>query len=96
MLYLDGNEKVVSYQYEAVKIPYVSNKKTGKTRNYIPDFLINWEDGLIEVVEIKPKKKLASAIVKKKILAGESWCITNGLGWRVLTEEGLKALGLMK
>ena len=96
MIYLDGNEKVVSYSYEAIKTPYVSNKKTGKTRNYIPDFLVKWEDGLTEVVEIKPKKKLAGALVQKKVLAGEAWCITNGLSWRVLTEDGLKALGLMK
>jgi len=96
MLYLDGNEKVVSYQYEAIKIPYVSNKKTGKTRNYLPDFLIKWDDGLTEVVEIKPKRKLEGAIVKKKVTAGEMWCAVNGVSWRVLTEDGLKALGLIK
>jgi hypothetical protein len=94
MLYLDGNEKVVSYSYEAIKIPYVSNKKTGKVRNYLPDFFINWEDGTSEVVEIKPKKKLAGALVQKKVLAGEAWCNANKMTWRIVTEESLKALGI--
>jgi len=95
MLYLDGNEKVVSYSYESIKIPYVSNKKTGKVRNYLPDFFINWEDGNSEVVEIKPKKKLAGALVQKKVLAGEAWCNANKMSWRVVTEESLKALGIV-
>src|SRR5690348_5982431 len=56
--YLDANVNVTSYSSEGLKIPYVSNKRTGKLRNYIPDLLVQYSDGRRELIEIKPKKRV--------------------------------------
>ena len=45
---------------ENVKIPY-RNPLTGKITNYVPDFMIQYQDKngktLVELIEIKPKSQ---------------------------------------
>jgi hypothetical protein len=94
--YLDIDEKVVSYTYEKTVIPYISNLRTKKVRKYYPDFLITYVDGTQKLVEIKPSKRLEQGRVVKKINAAREWCKLNGITFEILTEVGLKALGLMK
>lgn len=95
MKYLDTNDSVASYAYESIKIPYISNNTTKKVRNYYPDILVKYVDGSIEIVEIKPSKKLQQAVVKKKLKAGEDWCNKNGFKFVVITEHQLKNLNVI-
>lgn len=95
LVWLDSDPNVIDFGYEALKIPYVSNLRTGKLRNYLPDFFVKYFDGTSQVVEIKPKRKVMQATVQKKLKAAEGWCKANGSTLVILTEVDLKALGLM-
>jgi hypothetical protein len=93
--WLDAHLMVRTFGYESVKIPYVSNLRTGKLRNYFPDFLVEFTDGSKQLVEIKPSKRLVQAGVKKKLEAAERWCQAHGVSLVVLTERELKVMGLL-
>lgn len=95
MQHLDNNDSVCSFRYEPFKISYVSNTKTKKMRLYNPDFLVTYVDGTEHLVEIKPKRKLASRNVIKKINAAYEWCAQNKMSFTVLTEDDLRKLNLL-
>jgi phage-related protein len=95
MQFLDESAEVATWEYESFKIEYVSNKKSGRVRKYIPDFRVTFVDGTISIVEIKPSKRLVQATVKKKIVAAEEWCALNNCKFKVVTEHELKNLGLL-
>lgn len=96
MSYLDADPSVLTYQYEQVIIPYVSNVRTGKVRRYFPDFFVEYVDGTKKLIEIKPKKRLDQATVKKKLAAAQKWCSEHDVVLEVVTEDSLKLLGLLK
>ena len=60
MQFCDTHPSVVKWASESVKIPY-KNPITGKNSNYIPDFLVQYQDKngkvVTELVEIKPKNQ---------------------------------------
>lgn len=93
--WLDAHIEVKSFMYEGVKIPYVSNTRTGKVRHYFPDFYIEFKDDSKLLVEIKPKRKLLQANVQKKLKAAEGWCSDRGVQLVVITELEMKSLGLL-
>jgi hypothetical protein len=95
MKYLDENPDVTKWEYEKLKIEYVSNTRAGKIRNYIPDFYVEYSDGRREVVEIKPQRKLDQAIIKKKTSAAQSWCFSMGITFVIITEIELKSMNLL-
>lgn len=95
MEWLDRNILVSSWEYESLKIPYLSNKKTGKMRNYIPDFVVHYADGSHIVTEIKPSKRLTQTTVKKKAQFAEQWCTENHYSYLIITEIELKFIGLL-
>lgn len=95
MKYLDSSIEVKEWFYESFYIEYLSNKKTGKIRKYIPDFKVIYENGDIDLIEIKPSKKLNQLIIKKKCDAAAAWCQINGMAFKIITENELKGLGLI-
>lgn len=95
MQYLDTCHQVKSWSYESFFIEYISNKKTGKTRKYIPDFKVIYLDDSTELIEIKPKRKLNQLMVRKKCDAAEAWCQMNGMAFKIITENELKGLGII-
>lgn len=90
--YLDADPNVVSYLYESFKIPYVANSKTGKLRNYIPDFLVEMASGEKLLVEVKRSDKLAQPKVKKKIAAAQVWCSENHAEYQLWTNEKISEI----
>jgi hypothetical protein len=96
MQYLDSNPDVASFEYETLKLPYISNYKTARVKWYIPDVLVNYVNGEKKLVEIKPKKKTEQAQIVKKAEAGRVWCSEHGAVYEFITEIELKQLGLMK
>jgi len=87
---LDNDPTVISYSYESIVIPYVSNKTTHKVRRYFPDFFITYVDGSRVLVEIKPRRKLVQKTVQKKLDAAKKWCECNDVTLRIITEIELK------
>lgn len=94
--WLDAHAAVKTFGYESVKIPYISNVRSKKLRNYLPDFLVEFTDGSLQLVEIKPKRRVPQATVQKKLKAAQSWCQEHGVTLVVLTEVELKVMGLLK
>lgn len=95
MEHLDSRADVTIWTYEKLIIEYVSNQKTKKIRKYYPDFYVEFQDGSKQVIEIKQKRKLVQATVKKKAKAAEVWCSANGATYKILTEIELKDMGLL-
>lgn len=105
MKFCDGNDKIIAWASEAIKIPY-KNPFTGKQTVYVPDFFVMYQDRngtkRAEVVEIKPKKqsiiesKVASAKVRATVAlnhakwqAASVYCKRAGLTFRVITEDDI-------
>lgn len=95
MVHLDSDSSVTSWTYEQTVIEYISNIRSKKIRKYYPDFTVTYSDGHVEVIELKPKRKLNQSLVKKKIEAGNSWCAARGMTYRIITEIELKEMGLL-
>lgn len=102
MMFLDGNENVLQWASEAVRIPY-RNPLTGKQTMYVPDFLVTYRGPnntmRAELIEIKPKAqslveekmkdrdKVIVAINYAKWDAATKWARANGLQFRVINED---------
>lgn len=93
--FLDSHAEVKSFVYEGVKIPYISNVRTGKVRHYYPDFYVEFKDGSKQLVEIKPKKRVPQVAIQKKLKAAEVWCLEHGVRLVVLTEVELSSMGIL-
>jgi hypothetical protein len=104
MRFCDTNDHILQWASESIAIPY-RHPLTGKTANYIPDFLITYRtrDNTVraELIEIKPKKqsviesKMSSrdraviAINYAKWDAATKWARRNGMVFRVITETDM-------
>ncbi|MBU2576760.1 MAG: hypothetical protein KKF50_03490 [Nanoarchaeota archaeon] len=63
-------------------IPYWDENT--KLRGFKPDFLIEKEEGIIEVIEIKGRHLLPQ--FKKKMVAGHEWCKARKVIFRVISK----------
>lgn len=104
MTLLDQHPNVINWASESIAIPY-RHPLTGKVHNYIPDFMIVYQDKngkqRAELVEVKPRKeaiaesakskrdKAALLINTAKWAAAMTWCKKNGFTFRILTEDDL-------
>ena len=104
MRFCDTNDHVLQWASEAIQIPY-RHPLTGKQTIYVPDFLITYRtrNNMVraEVIEIKPKNqsvieskmnsrdRAVVAINYAKWAAATAWCKTQGLTFRVLTENDI-------
>jgi len=104
MTFLDNHPSVIQWASESIKIPY-TNPLTGKRSQYVPDFLVLYQDKngrqKAELVEVKPKKEAMIENAKSKrdkaalILNTAKWaaamefCKKNGLEFRIINEDHL-------
>lgn len=104
MQFCDKNKNILKWASESIVIPYI-HPLTGKRTNYIPDFLVVYENknGLqrAELVEIKPKKqsiieskmsaqnRAVVAVNHAKWAAAMVFCKQSGMTFRVITEDQL-------
>ena len=93
--YLDARDDVSSYSYEPYFVEYVSNVRTGRKRKYYPDFEVTMDDGKKILVEVKPKRKLLGAKVRKKSAAALAFCQEREMSFLVITEDELRELGAL-
>lgn len=86
MPYLEDNKSVISYTPKhGIRIKYDVD---GKRYTYIPDILVEWEDGKKVIEEIKgfirePEK------FHKKCECAEEYAIMNEMKYRVIFKENL-------
>lgn len=95
MVHLDADPQVLTWTYEQTIIEYVSNIRTKKIRRYYPDFYVKYQDGREEIIEVKPKRKLAQRMIIKKINAAKAWCESRGIKFSIITEVQLKEMKLL-
>lgn len=93
--HLDSDENVKEFFSEPFKIPYVSNVRSKKLRNYIPDLLVVFVDGSRKLIEVKPTSKLDQPVNVKKFNAARQWCNDQATEFVLVTEVDLKRLGLL-
>lgn len=97
----DNHPAIIGWGSETHRIPY-RNPLTGKQTTYVPDVLMVYQDRngnqRAEMVEIKPSKqilgeaksqhdKMHAVVNAAKWEAARAWCKSNGLGFRVITEN---------
>jgi hypothetical protein len=98
----DNNPAIIQWASEPFMIPY-RNPFTNKKTIYVPDFLIIYMDKKGnkhgEVIEIKPKKETSMQFAKSKrdqaaVILNQAkwavakvWCKSQGLTFRVITED---------
>lgn len=97
----DNHPAIIGWGSETHRIPY-RNPLTGKQTTYVPDILMVYQDRngnkQAEMVEIKPSKqilgeaksqhdKIHAVINAAKWEAARAWCKSQGLGFRVITEN---------
>lgn len=70
MMEMDTDQTVVSYQYEPHSIYYEFD---GRTRRYVPDFLVKFSDGHLELQEVGVKSVKALVRNVQKQEAGRKW-----------------------
>ena len=80
---LEKDPKVKAWtKNHGIRIPYVNIDE--KVAHYTPDFLIEYEDGTQEVVEIKGKNNLTE-VTKRKSKAAEEWCQKREMRYKLIT-----------
>jgi hypothetical protein len=61
--------------------------KQGRMRRYKPDFLVEYSDGRIALIEVKDPSRIDSDDVQRKRSAAELWCKKRGMEYIVYTLE---------
>lgn len=87
--YLEAIPEVISYDVEPFKVQYTFG---GEVRNYNPDLSILFDDGHVEIWEIKPSNQTHLPINSAKWTACELHCQSRGFKFMVLTEVGMGKL----
>lgn len=83
---LDEMPGVVSFQYEALAIPY---EWEGRRRLTIPDFLVLMTDGSTQIVEVKPRGYRDSPKESAKGSACRSFCLSRSWSYAIWDERTL-------
>lgn len=79
---LESDKKVKAWtKNHGIRIPYVNIDE--KVAHYQPDFLVEYEDGTQEIIEIKGKNNLTE-ITKRKSKAAEEWCKKREIKYRLI------------
>jgi hypothetical protein len=86
---LESLPEVLAYWVEPVKIPYLFE---GQTHNYLPDLRIQFDDGHIEIWEIKPSEQTSLPINKAKWESAKSYCLARNWDFDVMTEMKIDKL----
>ena len=97
----DNHPAILGWGSETRRIPY-KNPLTGKMSTYVPDLLLVYKDkkgqNHAEMVEIKPAsqtlseartqaQKAAAVVNHSKWAAAHAWCKSQGMSFRVITEN---------
>jgi len=88
---LDKNADILTYISEPLSIEYFYLNEDYK-RNYIPDLLITYKNGIQKLIEIKPNYLLENDKNKCKFQAAQQYCENKNLIFEVWTEKELKGI----
>lgn len=86
---LEQDDQVLAYGEEPFEIPYIYK---GKKRKYIPDIIVRYHDGRVEVWEVKPADQTSLEVNVCKWESAETSCRMRGWKFVVITEIGMENL----
>ncbi|CUU11015.1 MAG: TnsA endonuclease N-terminal domain-containing protein [Armatimonadetes bacterium] len=67
----------------SISIAWVDSQN--RQRRYVPDFLVEYTDGQIALIEVKDPSRMESDDVKRKRSAAERWCKRRGMKYVLYT-----------
>lgn len=80
------DERIVNITRWRIPIMYV-RPSDGLVHSHLPDFLVEYSNGVKEIIEIKPKFLTDDPDTKSKIESATSYSFLYGYEYRVVTEE---------
>jgi hypothetical protein len=81
---LERDPHVVKWmKRHGISIPWIDAQK--HQRRYVPDFLVEYEDGRKAVIEVKDPSRIDSPDVLRKRKAAEMWCKQRGMEYEIVT-----------
>ena len=81
---LEGDAHVVKWvKRHGVTIPWIDGQR--RQRRYVPDFLVEYEDGKKAVIEVKDPGRIHSNDVRRKRKAASMWCKQRGMEYVLAT-----------
>lgn len=81
---LERDTHVVKWmKRHGIVIPWIDGRK--HRRRYVPDFLVEYEDGRKAVIEVKDPGRIDSDDVRRKRKAAEIWCRQRGMEYVLAT-----------
>ncbi len=84
MMKLDADPVVAKWmKRHGISIPWIDVQK--HQRRYRPDFLVEYTDGRVAIVEVKDPSRVDSPEVMRKRKAAEIWCKRRGIEYVVAT-----------
>jgi hypothetical protein len=86
---LEAMPEVIQYEVEPFKVQY---SFMGNIHEYNPDIQVLFDDGKIEIWEIKPDNQTKLPKNVAKWAACQDYCDARGYGFMVLTERGIEQL----
>lgn len=86
---LEVMSEVVSYEVEPFSIKYLDR---GKVREYWPDLIVSYNDGHVEIWEIKPQNQTSLEVNKAKWDACKEYCSHRGWKFEVITEKEISKI----
>lgn len=85
---LDNMTAVFGFQRCPFRIPY--KWPDGTAHRFVPDILVEWHDGMLEVIEVKSEHPFEGPeVLALKLEAGEKYCHKKGILFNVWTENEL-------
>jgi hypothetical protein len=86
MLRLEKDVTVVKWmKRHGISIPWIDNQK--HQRRYMPDFLVEYDDGRRVIMEVKDPSRVDSDDVQRKRKAAELWCKQRGMEYMIYTMQ---------
>lgn len=87
ILLLEFSPEVLKYRGQPARVPFQLN---GVIKHCIPDFEVEFTDGLISHIEVKPAKKLAKPEIAIRYAAIRAHYETTDIWYQILTEKELR------
>jgi len=84
MVKLDNDPFVIKWmKRHGITIPWIDVQK--HQRRYVPDFIVEYEDGRKAIIEAKDPSKVDSDDVNRKRKAAEIWCKQRHMEYVIMT-----------
>lgn len=86
MVRLDADPNVKKWMTRhGISIPWIDGQK--HQRRYVPDFIVEYDDGNRVLIEVKDPSRIDSDDVKRKRKAAEMWCKQRGMEYILATMQ---------